>query len=89
MCSIIGYSGKNSAAPILVKGLQKMEYRGYDSVGIATETGNKIVDDCLQFFGGYGYMSEYPISRLFVDSRARRIYGGSSEIMKLVIGRSI
>ena len=54
-----------------------------------TETGNKIVDDCLQFFGGYGYMSEYPISRLFVDSRARRIYGGSSEIMKLVIGRSI
>lgn len=54
-----------------------------------TETGNKIVDDCLQFFGGYGYMREYPISRLFVDSRVRRIYGGSSEIMKLVIGRSI
>ena len=47
------------------------------------------MDDCLQFFGGYGYMSEYPISRLFVDSRVRRIYGGSSEIMKLVIGRSI
>ena len=43
MCSIIGYSGKNSAAPILVKGLQKMEYRGYDSVGIATESENKIV----------------------------------------------
>ena len=43
MCSIIGYSGKNSAAPILVKGLQKMEYRGYDSVGIATKSGNKIV----------------------------------------------
>ena len=54
-----------------------------------TETGNKLVDDCLQFFGGYGYMREYPISRLFVDSRVRRIYGGSSEIMKLVIGRSI
>jgi len=43
MCSIIGYSGKNSAAPILVKGLQKMEYRGYDSVGIATESGKKII----------------------------------------------
>ena len=43
MCSIIGYSGKNPAAPILVKGLQKMEYRGYDSVGIATESENKIV----------------------------------------------
>ena len=54
-----------------------------------TETGNKIIDDCLQFFGGYGYMSEYPISRLFVDSRVRRIYGGSSEIMKLVIGRTL
>jgi len=43
MCSIIGYFGKNSAAPLLVKGLQKMEYRGYDSVGIATESKNKIV----------------------------------------------
>ena len=54
-----------------------------------TESGNKIVDACLQLFGGYGYMSEYPISRLFVDSRVRRIYGGTSEIMKLVIGRTI
>ena len=54
-----------------------------------TETGNKIVDTCLQLFGGYGYMNEYPISRLFVDSRVRRIYGGTSEIMKLVIGRTI
>ena len=43
MCSIIGYSGLESAAPILVKGLQKMEYRGYDSVGIATKSGKKIV----------------------------------------------
>ena len=43
MCSIIGYSGQNPAAPILVKGLQKMEYRGYDSVGIATESENKII----------------------------------------------
>ena len=43
MCSIIGYSGLDSAAPILVKGLQKMEYRGYDSVGIATESGKKII----------------------------------------------
>ena len=43
MCSIIGYSGLESAAPILVKGLQKMEFRGYDSVGIATKSGKKIV----------------------------------------------
>jgi acyl-CoA dehydrogenase len=54
-----------------------------------TETGNKIVDDCLQFFGGYGYMREYPISRLYVDSRVRRIYGGATEIMKMVIGRTL
>ena len=54
-----------------------------------TETGNRMIDDCLQFFGGYGYMSEYPISRLYADSRVRRIYGGSSEIMKLVISRTV
>jgi len=41
MCSIIGYRGKNSAAPILVNGLQRMEYRGYDSVGIATKSKNQ------------------------------------------------
>ena len=45
MCSIIGYRGKNSAAPILVNGLQRMEYRGYDSVGIATKSKNKF---CLE-----------------------------------------
>ena len=43
MCSIIGYYGKNLAAPILVKGLEKMEYRGYDSVGVATKSENKIM----------------------------------------------
>ncbi len=42
MCSIIGYYGKNSAAPIMVKGLKRMEYRGYDSVGVATEYDQKI-----------------------------------------------
>jgi len=43
MCSIIGYRGNNSAAPIIVKGLQRMEYRGYDSVGIATKSENEDV----------------------------------------------
>ena len=42
MCSIIGYYGKEFAAPIIVKGLKRMEYRGYDSVGVATESNNKI-----------------------------------------------
>ena len=42
MCSIIGYSGNEIAAPIIVKGLKRMEYRGYDSVGVATESDNGI-----------------------------------------------
>jgi len=54
-----------------------------------TEKEGKIVDTCLQFFGGYGYMREYPISRMYTDARVRRIFGGSTEIMKLFIARSL
>jgi acyl-CoA dehydrogenase len=50
---------------------------------------NKIVDTCLQLFGGYGYMNEYPIARMFRDSRVQRIYGGSNEIMKVLIARTL
>jgi len=46
-------------------------------------------DDCLQLHGGYGYMQEYPISRMFVDARIQKIYGGTNEIMKLLIARSL
>ena len=49
----------------------------------------KIVDKCLQFFGGYGYMNEYPIAQMYRDCRVTRIYGGTSEIMKLLIARSL
>jgi len=49
----------------------------------------EIVDECLQFFGGYGYMMEYPIARMYADSRIQKIYGGSNEIMKLLIAREI
>lgn len=49
----------------------------------------EIVDTCLQFFGGYGYMMEYPIAKMYVDSRVQKIYGGSNEIMKLLIAREI
>ena len=49
----------------------------------------KIIDRCLQLFGGYGYMHEYPISRMFRDARVERIYGGTNEIMKLLIARSL
>jgi len=54
-----------------------------------TEECKKIVDQCLQFFGGYGYMNEYPISRAFRDIRATTIVGGSTEIMKEIIGRNL
>lgn len=49
----------------------------------------EIVDECLQFFGGYGYMMEYPIAKMYADSRIQKIYGGSNEIMKLLIARAI
>jgi acyl-CoA dehydrogenase len=55
----------------------------------STEKQNQIVDACLQLFGGYGYMLEYPISRMWLDSRVAKIYGGSNEIMKDIIGRSL
>ena len=54
-----------------------------------SEMEGRVTDACLQLFGGYGYMSEYPISRFWADARIQRIYGGTSEIMKEVIGRSL
>lgn len=54
-----------------------------------TELQGKVADECLQLFGGYGYMQEYPISRDYVDARIQRIYGGTSEIMKEIIARSV
>ena len=49
----------------------------------------EIADECLQLFGGYGYMAEYPIARLFADARVQQIYGGTREIMKELIARSM
>jgi alkylation response protein AidB-like acyl-CoA dehydrogenase len=54
-----------------------------------TEMQGRVVDTCLQLYGGYGYMREYGISRAFVDARVQRIYGGTSEIMKELISRSV
>lgn len=54
-----------------------------------TDLLNKVVDDCLQFFGGYGYMQEYPICRAYTDARITRIFAGTNEIMKEVIGRGM
>jgi len=49
----------------------------------------KVMDECLQLFGGYGYMNEYPIARMFRDARVQRIYGGTNEIMKVLISRTL
>ena len=54
-----------------------------------TEAQGRIVDGCLQLFGGYGYMEEYPISRAYTDARVQRIYGGTSEIMKEIISKDV
>jgi acyl-CoA dehydrogenase len=54
-----------------------------------TEMHGRLVDQCLQFFGGYGFMREYEICRLYADARVQRIYGGSSEIMRELISRSL
>jgi long-chain-acyl-CoA dehydrogenase len=55
----------------------------------ATELQGRVVDRCLQLHGGYGYMLEYPVARAFTDARVTRIYGGTTEIMKDVIGKSL
>jgi acyl-CoA dehydrogenase len=55
----------------------------------ATEMCGKVVDECLQLFGGYGYMWDYPIARMYADNRVARIYAGTNEIMKIVIARKL
>jgi alkylation response protein AidB-like acyl-CoA dehydrogenase len=54
-----------------------------------TELQGRVVDRCVQLHGGYGYMTEYPIARAFADARITRIYGGTTEIMKEIVGRSL
>lgn len=54
-----------------------------------TEMQARVIDRCLQLFGGYGYMMEYPIARLYTDARVARIYAGTSEVMKVIIAKSL
>jgi acyl-CoA dehydrogenase len=56
---------------------------------LSTDLQGKVVDECLQLHGGYGYMNEYPIARMYRDARVQRIYGGTNEIMKVLIARSL
>ncbi len=75
--------------------IDKYERGELDAVGASiaklttTELQGRMADECLQLFGGYGYMQEYPISRDYVDARIQRIYGGTSEIMKEIVARSL
>jgi acyl-CoA dehydrogenase len=54
-----------------------------------SETQGRVIDECLQLFGGYGYMNEYLVARMYTDARIQRIFGGTSEIMKEVISRAL
>lgn len=73
--------------------LQLEETLGIDAAAAAkykiSEMFSKVVDECLQLHGGYGYMMEYPIARAYIDNRANRIYAGTNEIMKELISRSL
>jgi alkylation response protein AidB-like acyl-CoA dehydrogenase len=56
---------------------------------LATELQCKVADECLQFYGGNGYMMEYQIAHAYLDARIRRIAGGSSEVMREIISRKV
>lgn len=82
-------------AAYIEQGIEKYERGEFDAVAASiakytsTELQCRVADECLQLHGGYGYMQEYAISRDYVDARIQRIYGGTSEIMKEIIARSI
>ena len=56
---------------------------------MSTDLQCEVLDECLQLHGGYGFMWEYPVARAFADARVQRIYAGTNEVMKLIIGREI
>jgi acyl-CoA dehydrogenase len=75
-----------------VAGLVAGQLSGSDAAKVklfCTEMQGRVVDRCLQLFGGYGYMTEYPIARLYTDARVARIYAGTSEVMKVIIAKSL
>ena len=56
---------------------------------LTSDLQKRVVDECVQLHGGYGYMLEYPIARAYLDARVQSIYAGTNEIMKEIIGRSL
>jgi acyl-CoA dehydrogenase len=93
---LAGLSARVAAGRALVDAaladLDRGELSGADAARVklyATELQAEVVDACLQLHGGYGYMLEYPIARMYADARVSRIYGGSSEIMKVLIAKDL
>jgi alkylation response protein AidB-like acyl-CoA dehydrogenase len=78
----------DEATMALVKGRLTPE-RAAEVKLFATEVQGRVIERCLQLFGGYGYMLEYPIARRYADARVSRIYAGSNEIMKQIVGRAL
>jgi len=78
----------NDATQRLVDG-KLDETAAYMAKWWCSEQQCRVTDECLQLFGGYGYMTEYPIARLYADSRVQKIYGGTNEIMKELIARKL
>jgi alkylation response protein AidB-like acyl-CoA dehydrogenase len=93
---LAGLSAKVEAGRQLVdRALQELDagtLSGADAARVklfTTEVQAEVMDSCLQLHGGYGYMLEYPIARMYADARVSRIYGGSSEIMKVIIAKDL
>ncbi|MFI8694689.1 acyl-CoA dehydrogenase family protein [Dietzia maris] len=90
-CKADVYAGK----ALIDDGIRRQIEGTLDAVGgsmikmWATDMQCRVVDKCLQLFGGYGYMMEYPIAQMYAASRVQRIYGGTNEIMKLLVARSL
>jgi acyl-CoA dehydrogenase len=71
--------------------LDRGELSGTDAAKaklFCTEVAGRVIDKCLQLHGGYGYITEYPIARLYADTRVNRIYGGTSEVMKMIVSKA-
>jgi len=78
----------NKCSELLLKGKLDVETAAM-AKWWTTQKQNEVIDECLQLFGGYGYMMEYPIARFFTDARVQKIYGGTNEIMKELISRNL
>ena len=90
-CATIAHVGRtflNDCTQRLLDGTLDDE-AAYMAKWWCTEQQGKVTDECLQLFGGYGYVAEYPIARLYADARVQRIYGGTTEIMKDLIARKL